>query len=62
MVNPTDEPQTVQMAFLFVSSLKSPQLGDISVTVNGNSLPYEMYAGDVVDAYGNPWQEEKDQK
>jgi hypothetical protein len=62
MINPTDELQSVQMAFPFVSSLKNIQMGDISVIVNGNSLHYDIYAGDVVDTYGNPWQEEKDAK
>lgn len=60
MFNPTDRPQSVQMAFPFVSSLDSLLSEDISITAGNEALPFKIYAGNVVNSYGNPWQEDKD--
>lgn len=48
MHNPTDDAQLVQMAFPFVGYTGNLARQNISITVDGIALPYEIYAGDVV--------------
>lgn len=60
MDNPTNEQQPVKMAFPFIGTLDSLSPDDIVITVDDNVLPYEIYLGDVVNSYGNPWQEDKE--
>ncbi|MEL7564064.1 MAG: hypothetical protein AAGU27_04205 [Dehalobacterium sp.] len=59
MFNPTNEPQSVQMAFPFVGSLDSLVPEDIHITADDSVLPYDVYVGDVVDSYGDPLQDDK---
>jgi len=58
MRNPTNEMQSVQMAFPFVGSLDSLKAEDIVIATDGSVLPYEVYLGDVVNSYGDPLQED----
>lgn len=60
MVNPTDESQSVQMAFPFIASLDNLLAKDIRITADEHVLPYEIYFGDVVDSQVSPWQEDKE--
>lgn len=60
MFNPTDEFQSVQMAFPFVGKLERLSADDIIIRADDSILPYEIYVGDVVDNHGNPRQEEKE--
>ncbi len=48
MLNPTTEAYSAQMAFPFISQVKSRGLEDIAITVDGNPIPYEIYIGEVV--------------
>jgi hypothetical protein len=59
MFNPTDRPQSVQMAFPFVGRLNSLSPDDIHITADGNMLPYDLYIGDVVSSRRNSMQEDK---
>jgi hypothetical protein len=59
MVNPTNEPQSVQMAFPFAGAIDRFTSGDIVITAGDSVLPFYLYAGDVVDSYLNPRQEDK---
>jgi hypothetical protein len=52
MVNPMNNPQSVQMAFPFVGRLNELLPEDITITADGNVVPYDIYIGDVVDSYG----------
>ncbi len=58
MRNPTNETQSVQMAFPFVGSLDSLKTEEIGITSDGFVLPYEVYLGDVVNSYGDPIEED----
>ncbi len=60
MVNPTNEPQSVQMAFPFVGELDRLSSNETIITADDCILPFEIYIGDVVDSYGNPRQVEKE--
>lgn len=51
MVNPTNEAQSVQMAFPFVENLNSSSLDDIMITSDNCSLPYDIYIGDSVESF-----------
>jgi len=46
MTNPAREAQSVQMAFPFVGSINSLSAGDIVITADDETLPYEVYIGD----------------
>ncbi len=48
MLNPTDEKQSVQMAFPYIEALDSLSGADISITDGGTLLPYDIYIGDAV--------------
>jgi hypothetical protein len=52
MVNATDEPQSVQMAFPFVGTLNNILPNDITITADDSAVPYDMYIGDAVDSHG----------
>ncbi len=56
MLNPTNKDLTVQMAFPIVSSLNDFSPDDIAVTVDGTSLPFDLYIGDVADSGGSSFQ------
>lgn len=60
MLNPTNERQSVQMAFPFVGALNSISWNDIVITAGDSILPYKIYTGDVVENYGNPRVEKKE--
>lgn len=60
MFNPTNESQSVQMAFPFVGRLDSLSSDYIVITSDNNVLPYDIYVGDMVNNHGDPRQEEKD--
>lgn len=60
MVNPTNESQSVQMAFPFVGTIDSFLPYDIVITADDSVLPYDIYIGDVVNSYGNPLQDDKE--
>jgi hypothetical protein len=60
MFNPTIEPQSVQMAFPFIGNLDNLLTKDISITVDGSVLSYEVYFGDAVDSHRSPWQGNKE--
>lgn len=59
MINPTNETQSVQMAFPFVGSINSLVRNNILITADNNVLSYDMYIGDVVNSYGNPNMDDK---
>jgi hypothetical protein len=61
MTNPTDETQSVQMAFPYIERLYNINYDNIKVTSDGKELPYEVYAGKVVNSYGNSFEEHKDE-
>lgn len=61
MINPTDETQSVQMAFPYVERLSNVNYENIKITADGKELPYEVYAGKVVNSYGNSFEENKDE-
>lgn len=52
MLNPTGEPQVVQMAFPIVESISRLSREDILITVDNNSVPFEVYIGDAVEGHG----------
>lgn len=56
MVNPTDQAQSVQMAFPFVGTLNGLLQEDIMITADDQEVPYSIYMGNVVDGHGIPWQ------
>ena len=60
MVNPTNEPQSVQMAFPFVGKLDSLSRSDIGITVDESAVAYDVYIGDMVESFGNPRPEDKE--
>ncbi|SDK66679.1 hypothetical protein [Natronincola ferrireducens] len=60
MVNPTNDMQSVQMAFPFVGRLDSFSPEDIAITAGEEPLSYEIYVGDVVNSYGNSLQQDKE--
>lgn len=60
MFNPTNEPQSVQMAFPFVGTLDKFSPNDIVITADDAVLTYDIYVGDVVDNHGDHRQEEKE--
>lgn len=59
MVNPTKEPQSVQMAFPFVGTLNSLSPESVVISADNIILPYDIYFADVVDIRGNPRYEEE---
>jgi len=60
MLNPTNERQSVQMAFPFVGTLDSISWNDIVITADDSILPYDIYIGAVVDSNGNSRVEERE--
>lgn len=60
MLNPTNVKQSVQMAFPFVGTIDSISWKDIVITADDSILPYEIYAGDVVENHGNPRVDERE--
>lgn len=54
MANPTNEPQSVQMAFPFVGTLYNLSPESVVISADDIILPYDIYFGDVVDTRGNP--------
>lgn len=46
MVNPTQQAQSVQMAFPFVGSIGNLSYDDTRITVDDETWPYELYVGD----------------
>lgn len=58
MSNPTNELQSVQMAFPFIGRLDSLAHEDIAITADNHVQPYDIYIGDVVDSHRNPLQED----
>ncbi len=60
MFNPTNDLQSVQMAFPFVGRLDSLLPEDIIITADDSVLTYDLYIGDVVNSYGNPSQRDQD--
>lgn len=60
MANTTSKPQSVQMAFPIIGALFNFQWDDIAITVDNEILPYDVYFGDVVNSYGNPYKESRD--
>lgn len=60
MKNPTDQTQSVQMAFPFVETLSNLKNDELMITADGENLSYEIYIGDKVNNYGSPY--EKDNK
>lgn len=60
MANPTNETQSVQMAFPFIGKLDSLLAKEIAITEDGHELPYDIYIGDVVKSYGSSFQKEED--
>lgn len=48
MYNPTNETQRVQMLFPFATTLTSFSEKDVIVTAGGETLPYELFIGEVV--------------
>ncbi|MDW5299312.1 MAG: hypothetical protein SA378_04135 [Sedimentibacter sp.] len=61
MTNPTDETQSVQMAFPYIERLSNVNYENIKITANGKEVPYEVYAGKTVNSYGNSFEENKDE-
>ncbi len=59
MVNPTNGPQSVQMAFPFVGALEGLSPDSVVVTAGDSVLPYDLYIGEAVNAHGTPGQKEK---
>ena len=45
MTNPTNEANSVKMAFPFVERLNNLNFDDIKITTDGKELPYEVYLG-----------------
>lgn len=60
MVNPSDKDLSVQMAFPFVCSLADFFAGDIDISVDGTTLPCNLYIGDAINSHthGHPGQQE----
>ena len=52
MVNATDEPQSVQMAFPFVGTLNNILPNGITITADDSAVSYDVYIGDAVDSHG----------
>ncbi len=59
MVNPTNESLSVNMAFPFVGVMEKLSGDDIVITADGSTIPYTIYAGDVVNNHGSPRDDEK---
>ncbi|MEL7647355.1 MAG: hypothetical protein AAGU76_04645 [Sedimentibacter sp.] len=62
MINPTDKTISVQMAFPFVERLYDIDYDSIKITADGKELPYEVYIGNVINSYGNSFEENKGQQ
>lgn len=60
MANPTNETQSVQMAFPFIGKLDNLLAKEIAINADGHELPYDIYIGDVVNSHGSPFQKEED--
>jgi hypothetical protein len=60
MVNPTEESQSVQMAFPFVEALNSLSPESVVISADGRVLPYDIYFGAIVESRGNPRYDEKE--
>lgn len=45
MTNPTSNPETVQMAFPFISSLNHFNPDEIAIRSDGNNIPFQIYIG-----------------
>jgi hypothetical protein len=58
MRNTTEVDHSVQMAFPFISSVNQLDSENIKISADGQSVPYEIYFGDVVGSHGSPFQEE----
>jgi hypothetical protein len=58
MLNPTNETQVVQMAFPFVGRLDNLSRDDLVIIVDDREWTYDLYAGEMVEGSGNPWEEE----
>ncbi|MFN7250347.1 MAG: hypothetical protein ACK4M9_06075 [Anaerobacillus sp.] len=54
MVNPTDEPQSVQMLFPFVGSLYNFNSADLLITSDEVALPFDIYLGESVSSPSYP--------
>lgn len=59
MSNPTDQPQSVLMAFPFAGSLSRLATDTVVIAADGSPLPYDIYIGDAVNSYGAPGEEDK---
>lgn len=60
MTNPTGETQSVQMAFPYIERLYNINYDNIKITADDKEIPYEVYAGNVVNSYRNSFEENKD--
>ena len=60
MLNPTNELQSVQMAFPLVGRLDSLKPNDIVITADNSVIDYDIYIGDVVNSHGNSFEEDKE--
>ncbi|MEI6602367.1 MAG: hypothetical protein WCL54_02655 [Clostridia bacterium] len=58
MVNPTNQAQTVQMAFPYIGTVDSLTSNDVMITAEHKKIPYEVYFGDPVDDSGTFTKEE----
>lgn len=59
MTNPTNESQSVQMAFPFVERLDNMNYDNIKITADGAELPYEVYLGEAINNSGSNFQENR---
>ena len=60
MLNESERNQSVQMAFPFIGSIRELPNDDIVIFAGEDKIPYEIYIGDVVYSYGDPYQKEKE--
>jgi hypothetical protein len=60
MVNPTDEPQSIQMLFPFVGSLYDFNTADLLITSDEVELPFDIYLGESVSSPSYPSSEKTD--
>jgi hypothetical protein len=54
MLNPTNETQSVQMAFPYVESIYSLSPESVVISADDIIIPYDIYFGEVVEIHGNP--------
>lgn len=62
MVNPSNESQSVQMAFPFVESIYGFSSDDIAITADNKKLTYDVYIGDEISGHRGFSNEEKEFK